>query len=109
METVRQIVGPHADIKVDANAAWTAAEAIPILQALRRSGIAAVEQPVGAADLAGMRQVREETGLSVIADEALVTLDDARKLVKEQACDVFNVRVSKCGGLLAAQTMPKSG
>jgi L-Ala-D/L-Glu epimerase len=109
VETVRQIVGPHADIRVDANAAWTAAEAIPILQALRRSGIVAVEQPVGAADLAGMRQVREETGLSVIADEALVTLDDARKLVKEQVCDVFNVRVSKCGGLLAAQTMAEIG
>jgi L-alanine-DL-glutamate epimerase-like enolase superfamily enzyme len=106
---VRQIVGPHADIRIDANAAWAAAEAIPMIQALSKFGITAVEQPVRAADLAGMRSVREETGLSVIADESLVTLDDARKLVEEWACDAFNVRISKSGGLLAARAMAEIG
>ena len=97
---VRDVVGKDVDIRVDANGAWSGHEAVSALNQLRAFDITAVEQPVAASDLVGMRRVRQETGLSVIADESLVTLDDARNLIREQACDVFNVRVSKCGGLL---------
>ncbi len=102
LEAVRDIAGKDVDIRVDANGAWSAEGAIEALNQLRRFDITAVEQPVAAWDLAGMRRVREETGLDVIADESLVTLKDARNLTKEKACDVFNVRVSKCGGLLSS-------
>jgi L-alanine-DL-glutamate epimerase-like enolase superfamily enzyme len=38
----------------------------------------------------------------VVADESLCSLEDATTLIREQACDVFNVRISKCGGLINA-------
>ena len=45
----------------------------------------------------------EDTNLyEVIADESLVSLEDARALIELRACHVFNVRISKCGGLLGA-------
>ena len=56
-----------------------------------------------------MRQIREELGIPVIADESLVTLEDATKLIQEQACDVFNIRVSKCGGILASKAIAELG
>ena len=71
--------------------------------------ITAVEQPVAACDLEGMRRVRQETGLKVIADESLVIFDDAVNLIREQACDVFNVRVSKCGGLISSLRIAELG
>jgi muconate cycloisomerase len=38
----------------------------------------------------------------VVADETLCSLDDARVLIDRRGCDVFNIRISKCGGLVNA-------
>ena len=109
LEAVRQAAGDGVAVRVDANGAWDAASAVKALEALQPFGIEAVEQPVGPLDLEGMRRVREETGIAVIADESLVTMQDAENLVREQACDVFNVRVSKCGGLLQSRAIAEFG
>ena len=109
VEAVRGVAGKDVEIRVDANGAWSGSEAVSALNQLRMFDITAVEQPVAASDLEGMRRVRQETGLSVIADESLVTLDDARNLIREQACDVFNVRVSKCGGLISSLRIAELG
>ena len=102
VKAVRDAAGEDVAIRVDANGAWSAPEAVEALDRLRMFRIAAVEQPTPASDLEGMRRVREETCDTVIADESLVTLDDAFDLIREKACDVFNVRISKCGGLLSS-------
>lgn len=102
LKAVRDAVGDDVEIRVDANGVWTASEAIEALNALRPYGIVAVEQPVAATDLDGMRQVRQEANLRVIADESLITEGNAADLIREGACDVFNIRVSKCGGLIAS-------
>ena len=106
---VRDVAGKDVEIRVDANGAWSGSEAVSALNQLRAFDITAVEQPVAASDLEGMRRVRQETGLKVIADESLVTFDDAVNLIREQACDVFNVRVSKCGGLLSSLRIAECG
>ena len=109
LKAVRQAAGDRVAVRVDANGAWDAASAVKALEALQPFGIEAVEQPVGAQDIEGMRRVREETGIAVIADESLVTMQDAEALVREQACDIFNVRVSKCGGLLPSLAIAELG
>ena len=40
--------------------------------------------------------------IPVIADESLCTEEDARRLIELKACQIFNIRLSKCGGLGAA-------
>lgn len=102
LRAVREAVGDDVEIRVDANGVWSADTAVAALNALTTYNIVAVEQPVTASDLDGMRQVREQTSLRVIADESLVTEDNAAALIAASACDVFNIRVSKCGGLIAA-------
>ncbi len=106
---VRDVVGKDVKIRVDANGAWSGREAVSALNQLRTFDITVVEQPVAASDLEGMRRVRQETGLNVIADESLVTFDDAVNLIREKACDVFNVRVSKCGGLISSLRIAELG
>ena len=34
-----------------------------------------------------------------MADESIVTYVDAKNLIEHNACDYFNLRISKCGGL----------
>ena len=102
LELVRETLGDDIELRIDANCAWDVNEAIRQLEALSRLGIAGVEQPLPANDIPGMREVTAAAIVPVVADESLASLRDARRLVDERACDIFNVRVSKVGGLLNA-------
>jgi len=99
---ITKVFGPEVPLRLDANAAWNADEAVERLAAFAEIPLASIEQPVPADDLEGMRVIRERSGIPVMADEAVCTLDDAQRLVEARAADIFNVRPGKHGGALAS-------
>ncbi|HLJ82069.1 MAG TPA: dipeptide epimerase [Ktedonobacterales bacterium] len=104
VETVRAIRdATDATLRVDANAAWTAKEAIQTINALAPYNIEFVEQPVAAGDLEGMKLVRENVPLHIIADESCITLEDIPLMVGR--ADGINIKLMKCGGLRNALKM----
>ncbi len=100
LDIARQILGDEVEIRISADGAWDADEAIRQLQAMSLYRLAGVEQPVPGDDIAGMARVTAAGIVPVIANTSLVTLDDARHLARMNACDVFNIGISKCGGLI---------
>ena len=98
----REALGPEIDLRVDANAAWFPIEAIARIRQMQEFRISAVEQPVAKEDFAGLKAVQDAVEVPIIADESLCTVGDAQRLIDLQACQIFNLRLSKCGGLLAA-------
>ncbi len=102
VKIVRRTSGPTVSLRIDANGAWSADVAIEMLRAMEPLAVESVEQPVPAHDLRGMRRVRETTGVPVMADESLCTLEDGHRLIETSAADVFNIRLGKCGGFLAS-------
>ncbi len=102
LELARKELGREVDIRVDANGAWSAEEAVARLQDMLPYGLSAVEQPVAKEDFAGLGVVSRALAIPVIADESLCTEMDAQKLIDLKACSMFNIRLSKCGGLSAA-------
>lgn len=96
---VRQECGWDIDLRVDANGAWEAEEAIRRLGEFMAYKISAVEQPVAKTDFAGLKRVQAAVPIPVIADESLCTEKDAQELIELQACRLFNLRLSKCGGI----------
>lgn len=101
----RQVLGEEVDLRVDANGAWSAAEAIARLRAMEPFRLSVVEQPVAKEDLEGLRQVREAVKVPIMADESLCTREDAQRLIDLKACQMFNLRLSKLGGLTAARRL----
>lgn len=99
LDAVRRAVGENVELRADANGAWAAAEALKQLERLAPFRLRCIEQPVAAGDLDGLKRVREQCGIAVMADESLVTLEQARRLIARGACDAFNVRLSKCAGI----------
>jgi len=99
IKALRQVVGYGVDIRVDANCAWTLAEAQRVIAQMRQLGVKAVEQPLPAADIEGLKKLTRETGVIISVDESLATVADAQLLAREHACSMFNIRISKCGGL----------
>jgi L-alanine-DL-glutamate epimerase-like enolase superfamily enzyme/pyrroloquinoline quinone (PQQ) biosynthesis protein C len=99
LDAIRQAVGGDVELRADANAAWSAEEAVNQLRLLARFQLQCIEQPVAAGDITGMKHVREHCGVPVMADESLVTVAQARALIEIGACDYFNIRLSKCAGI----------
>jgi muconate cycloisomerase len=100
--TARHILGHRADIRVDANMAWPAADAEGLVNELGKVGIAWFEQPVAACDMDTMAQLVARTGASIVADESFTSRASLDSLIARRACTGVNVRISKCGGLVAA-------
>ncbi|MCP4250108.1 MAG: hypothetical protein GY778_23955 [bacterium] len=90
----------RATLRLDANGAWTTEQAIAVLTELADLPLAGVEQPLGKGNEADLTRLREIPTPPIIHDESLVTLNDARSLSDRQLADGFNIRISKCGGLL---------
>jgi L-alanine-DL-glutamate epimerase-like enolase superfamily enzyme len=98
----RRELGEEVDLRVDANGAWSAAEAIARLREMAPFRLSAMEQPVAKEDFEGLRQVQEALDIPIMADESVCTLEDAKKLIQLQACQMFNLRLSKMGGITSA-------
>ena len=90
-------------IRIDANTAWTAEQAVENINRLSRFGIEFVEQPVAPGDNAALRFVRERVDLPIMADESAVRLADLPALVG--CVDAINIKLMKCGGLREALRM----
>jgi len=95
---VRRLVG-DADIRIDANGAWDVRQALDAIKKIRQFNISCVEQPTPKGDLDAMQEVADFCNEPVMADESLCTKKDALTLAQIKGCDMFNVRLSKCGGI----------
>ena len=98
----RRILGGGRDIRADANMAWDVPKALNAMQSLARYGIRSFEQPIKADDIKGLAQLVSETGLGVMADESISDSDSLETLIANRACTAVNIRISKCGGLVAS-------
>lgn len=99
VRAVREVVGPDVSLRLDANGAYDVQQAMRTLSELADLNIAAVEQPIPRGSLADLVAVKNHSPIPLMVDESLVTQADARALVEASACDYFNLRLSKCGGI----------
>jgi len=98
----RLVLGRSLDLRVDANMAWDRPQAASIMQSLSRYGIRLFEQPVRADDIEGLARLVRDTGLGVMVDEGVTDRDSLETLIARRACTAINIRISKCGGLVAS-------
>ncbi len=99
LEAIRGAIGLGPAISIDANQGWTVPQAISALKAMEKFNIEYVEQPVAAWDIEGLRTVRRRSPIPIMADEALFSPQDAIRLIRAEACDYFNIKLMKAGGI----------
>jgi L-alanine-DL-glutamate epimerase-like enolase superfamily enzyme len=99
LQAIREAIGYDYGIRIDANQGWTVAQAITALKAMEKFKIQFCEQPGLYSDIAGMKQVRDESPIGIMADESLFSPTDALKLINAAACDYFNIKLMKAGGM----------
>gem|GEM_PF-200382 len=98
---------PALRIRLDANNLWKkhCDEAIAFTQALGCERIFAVEEPVQARHVEDISRFSTVTGLPVILDESLCTLDHLRSFQNVPGHFIANIKISRVGGLVRALGM----
>ncbi len=99
VEAVRKSVGPEYGIMVDANHAYTAAEAIPLGRELEALGVGWFEEPVAPEDHAGYRDVCTALDMCVAGGEAEFTRWGFRKLIEGRCVDILQPEACGLGGI----------
>ena len=99
IKTIRETVGDAIPLRIDANQGWDEATAIQTLKALEKYDIEHCEQPTTARDIRTLARVRAASPIPIMADESVFDHFDALNLVRAEACDYFNIKLSKSGGI----------
>lgn len=90
---VRAAAGPHVALRLDANGAWSAEQAVSAIQALEPAGLELVEEPTHG--LEAMRAVRERVAVRIAIDESA----DLPGALDAGAADAVCLKIARCGGL----------
>jgi L-alanine-DL-glutamate epimerase-like enolase superfamily enzyme len=97
VRAVREAVGEDARIRLDANGTWPTSRAAEFISRIEPFDIELVEQPVPS--LEGMASLRRQTGIPLVADEAVSSEAEAAEAARLDACDAVTVKLSKTGSL----------
>ncbi len=96
---VRGAVGDGVTLTLDPNQSYSAKQMISAFSRMERYGIALIEQPVPAADVAGLALLTRTLPVAIEADESAQTVRDVFRLVSERAVDVINLKLTNLGGI----------
>ena len=101
VRAVREAIGSWPALRLDANGAWTTAEAVERIAELEPYDIQLVEQPCRT--LEELAEVHPAVRVPIAADESVVSADDVRTAAEARACDAVNVKLAGAGGFTAAR------
>ena len=93
LAAVRAACGPEMAIRIDANGAWSAREAVATLCALEPIGIELCEEPV--AGLEAIARVSAQTSVPIAIDETTA----APGAFERRACAAACLKLARCGGI----------
>ncbi len=99
----RSALGPDMHLRLDANEAWTLAEAKTILSQCVPYRIQYVEQPLPRHDLTGTQHLRRTLSIPIALDEAIHSLESARRVMRYGAADILIIKPQLAGGLYTSR------
>lgn len=102
IKAIRKAIGKDIALRIDANQGWKVKGAIEVLNAVEDCNIQFCEEPVARWNFMKLRKVRNNSPIPIMADETCGDEHDAERLVELGACDMFNIKLGKCGGLYNA-------
>jgi L-alanine-DL-glutamate epimerase-like enolase superfamily enzyme len=101
---VRKALGDDVVLGMDSNTGWTVNETISVMRELAPWRLDYLEQPVERRDLAGLAAIRRAAGgVPIMADESVMSVQDAHALAHAEAVDVFCIKLYKHGGMHTAK------
>jgi L-Ala-D/L-Glu epimerase len=102
VKAIRQQVGDEIPIRIDANQGWYPQDAIEILNAIAPCSIQHCEEPIPRWLFMELPAIRQQSPISIMADESCCDHHDAKRLIDLHACDALNIKLGKSSGFIKA-------
>ena len=99
---IRQVIRYETPIRLDANQGWDVPTARAVLGGIGDWNVQYCEQPLRRHDVVGLRHLRQHVNVPIMADESVFDAADALRLIREEAVDYLNIKLSKSGGIYEA-------
>jgi L-alanine-DL-glutamate epimerase-like enolase superfamily enzyme len=99
IRAIREMVGPDIPLRIDANQGWKVKEAIDTLNALAPFNIQHCEEPIARWKYMKLKKIKKNSPIPIMADESCGDEHDAERLIELDACDYFNIKLGKSGGI----------
>lgn len=99
---VRAGAGPALELRLDANRAWTLAEARAFLGAVAEHRPAFVEEPLRDPTLGALAELRRSTDVRIALDESLCDGPALERFAEAGALDVAVLKTGRVGGVTRA-------
>ena len=101
---VQQTFGPDVRIRIDANCGWSFSEALQQIPILAEAGVIQFEQIFPKGKELQLSRITEKFGadLRITVDESFTSYESAVQLLEMGACNHFNFKLSKNGGIFHA-------
>jgi len=96
---VREAVGDDFEVMVDANQAFTVSEALRRAHAYAPAGLAWLEEPLPAEDLAGHVELAAKAPMPIAVGESLYHPSHFREYLERDACSIVQVDCARIGGI----------
>ena len=105
IKAIRQAVGNKIPLRIDANQGWEVEEAIETLKALAVYDIQHCEEPIARWNFMRLPEIKKASPIPIMADECCADEHDAKRLIQIGACDYFNIKLGKSGGIFKGLKM----
>lgn len=103
LKAIREAIGPHIRLRVDANQSWSAGEAIRIIRRMDQYDLEFVDQPVLMYNIDELARVRAASPVPIAAHEASWTMYEAVNVIKRGAADLIHVDPRFDAGMMGAR------
>ena len=101
LKIVREAVGNHIQIMMDANQGMNVPDALALARAARDIGIQWFEEPIDHTDYEGYSILRNQAGISLAMGEREYSTTPLRELLKRNALDIWQPDILRLGGVEA--------
>jgi L-alanine-DL-glutamate epimerase-like enolase superfamily enzyme len=98
----RESIGDNIKIRFDANQGYTIDQTVHFVKKTERANLEFIEQPTPNDDPDALNYLTTHISLPVMADESVLNLYDAFRLVRFKAAKLMNVKLMKVGGISEA-------
>ena len=96
-KAVRDVLGPEAQLYIDGNRGWTAAESLLAIRQLENVGLSRVEELCPADDVLGRRWLVSQCPIPFVADESAPTPADVTREILAGAATAVSIKTARTG------------
>jgi len=99
VRTMREHLGEHTPLMVDANQQWDRARALRMGRRLEEFALTWIEEPLDAYDAEGHAELRHRLDTPIATGEMLSSVAEHRALLHVRACDILQPDAPRIGGI----------